>query len=59
VLALEPRHFGALSGLGTILREIGDDKRAATAYKRALELDPYLDNVKEALDEMGGEGQGT
>ena len=58
VLALEPRHFGALSGLGTILREIGEKKWAAEAYQRALTVDPHLDNVRKALDELGEEGVG-
>jgi tetratricopeptide (TPR) repeat protein len=52
VLELEPRHFGALSGLGMIMRAIGDDKRAIAAYKAALTVDPHLDNVQEALDEL-------
>ena len=52
VLEIEPRHFGALSGLGMILRAIGDDKRAIEAYRQALALDPFLDNVKDALDEL-------
>jgi tetratricopeptide (TPR) repeat protein len=51
-LALEPRHFGALSGLGMIMRDIGQDKRAIDAFKRALAVDPYLDNVKKALDDI-------
>jgi tetratricopeptide (TPR) repeat protein len=57
-LALEPRHFGALSGLGTIMRDIGDNRRAVTAYRQALEVDPHLDNVKQALDEIDKEGAG-
>jgi tetratricopeptide (TPR) repeat protein len=51
-LALEPRHFGALSGLGTMMRELGDEKHAIAAYKQALAIDPYLDNVKKALGEL-------
>ena len=57
-LALEPRHFGALSGLGMIMRDIGQDKRAIDAFQRALAVDPYLDNVKKALDDIQGENAG-
>ncbi len=52
VLALEPRHFGALSGLGMIMRSLGDDKRAMIAYRQALAVDPYLDSTQESLDEL-------
>ena len=55
-LALEPRHFGALSGLGLILKELGEDERALEAFEQALRIHPYLDNaktmVKRLKDEM-------
>ena len=57
-LALEPRHFGALSGLGMIMREIGDEKRAIEAYQRALAVDPSLDGVQKALDELQAKSAG-
>jgi tetratricopeptide (TPR) repeat protein len=49
VLAREPRHFGALSGLGLMLQEIGDDKHALEAYRKALEIDPHLDGIADAV----------
>ncbi len=52
VLSLEPRHFGALSGLGMIMRELGDDNRAMAAYRAALAVDPLLDKIRNALDEL-------
>ena len=52
VLAREPRHFGALSGLGLILQEIGDEKHALEAYRRALAIDPHLENVDEAVKSL-------
>jgi tetratricopeptide (TPR) repeat protein len=52
VLSREPRHFGALSGLGLILQELGDDKDALAAYRRALAIDPRLENVGEAVKNL-------
>jgi tetratricopeptide (TPR) repeat protein len=49
VLAHEPRHFGALAGLGLILQDIGDDKHALQAYEAALAIDPHLHNVPDAV----------
>ena len=52
VLVLEPRHFGALVGLGSIFRELGDDQRAIAAYNQALELDPHLSDARKVLEEL-------
>lgn len=49
VLSREPRHFGALTGLGTILQELGDDKRALEAYRRALAVHPRLQKVPDLV----------
>jgi tetratricopeptide (TPR) repeat protein len=49
VLAREPRHFAALSGLGLILQEIGDDKHALEAYRKALAVDPHLEHIPEVV----------
>jgi tetratricopeptide (TPR) repeat protein len=52
VLAREPRHFGALSGLGIILQEMGDDKHALDAFRRALAIHPHLERVPELVKKL-------
>jgi tetratricopeptide (TPR) repeat protein len=49
VLVREPRHFGALAGLGMIMQELGDDKRALDAFRKALAVNPHLDKVPELV----------
>jgi tetratricopeptide (TPR) repeat protein len=57
-LKRDPRHFGAWAGLGMILRETGDKKRAFEAFKHALAINPHLDTVQKALDELKPDVEG-
>ena len=49
VLVREPRHFGALAGLGMIMQDLGDDKRALDAFRKALDINPHLEKVPELV----------
>jgi tetratricopeptide (TPR) repeat protein len=52
VLIREPRHFGALAGLGMIMQEIGDEKRALDAYRKALAINPHLDKIPDQVKSL-------
>jgi tetratricopeptide (TPR) repeat protein len=56
VLRIEPRHFDALAGMGAVLREMGKDKEALAVFEQALALDPHLDSVEKAADELKKKG---
>lgn len=49
VLAREPRHFGALAGLGMILQELGDDKRALEVYRKVVEINPQTPRIPDLI----------
>jgi tetratricopeptide (TPR) repeat protein len=49
VLLREPRHFGALAGLGMIMQDLGDERRALDAFRKALAINPHLERVPELV----------
>lgn len=59
-LELEPRHFGALGGMATILGNSGRNAAAMRAYERVLEVYPMKRDAQTELgrlaDELAGEG---
>jgi tetratricopeptide (TPR) repeat protein len=58
VLAREPRHFAALAGLGMIMQDLGDDRRALEAFRKALEINPHLEKVPELVKQLSEKVEG-
>lgn len=52
VLKLEPRHFGALSGMGMILMQAGNDEMALRAFQRVLKVFPADANAQQRVMEL-------
>lgn len=59
VLALEPRHFGALMGLGFMLEEMDQLEDALRAFRAAQAIHPHRDEINDAVNrvERALEGQ--
>lgn len=59
-LRLEPRHFGALTGLAAILKETGRKELALDAYERTLDIYPMMRDAQSEVatlsEELAGEG---
>ncbi len=51
-LALEPRHFGALFGLGLIYTQLKDEAKAIEAFEKALSVHPHLQNAPEIVQRL-------
>ncbi len=51
-LELEPRHFGALSGLGLIYSQLEDPERAVAAFEAALEINPHLPGARANIQHL-------
>jgi tetratricopeptide (TPR) repeat protein len=58
VLVREPRHFGALAGLGMIMQDLGDERRALDAFRKALAINPHLDKVPELVRNLSEKVEG-
>lgn len=57
-LALNPDNYNAIYGLGAILEQLGDKRRAFLAYSRAQAIHPHHEDVIEALDRLRPAVQG-
>jgi tetratricopeptide (TPR) repeat protein len=58
VLIREPRHFGALVELGMIMQDIGDDKRALEAFRKALDVNPHLEKMPDMVKTLSEKIEG-
>ncbi len=58
-LQLEPRHFGALSGMGQIMKNTGRDELALQAWQRVLDIYPMMRSAQNEVatlsEELAGE----
>lgn len=52
VLALEPRHFGALAGMATMLEAAGKEELAMRAWQQFLDVYPSDRKAQEQLGEL-------
>ncbi len=58
-LRLEPRHFGALSGQGLIYMQQDRKAEALHWFRRALDVNPFMDGVRQNVEMLEAELEGT
>lgn len=58
-LELEPRHFGALSGLGLIYLEQGQYEAALVAFEKTREINPFMPGVEENIEHARALAEGS
>jgi tetratricopeptide (TPR) repeat protein len=57
-LALEPRHFMALAGLGSVLNETGNPKKALAAFREALKVHPHIEGIGKIVERLAASHDG-
>lgn len=58
VLKLEPKHFGALVGMASILHHTGFEKRALEVYRHALSIYPHQPEIEKIAGKLALEVEG-
>jgi tetratricopeptide (TPR) repeat protein len=57
-LERDPKHYAAMNDLGVALEAIGAKKEALEAYRKALAVNPFLDDTKRTVEELRLEVEG-
>ena len=57
-LEFDPRNYSTLSDLGTALEQTGAKKEALEAYRKALKVNPFLDQARDAVKQLTHEVEG-
>jgi tetratricopeptide (TPR) repeat protein len=58
VLRLEPRHYGALSGLGLIFLQMNEEEKASQAFEKALFYNPHIEGARQHLERLQSQQAG-
>ena len=59
VLRLNPRHFGAMSGLALILEETEHDEEALQVWRKVVLIHPHADGAEDAIRRLAAAVEGT
>lgn len=57
-LALDPKHYKAIQGLGLLMQEMGEKKAALRAFRELLKIHPHLEEALQAVRELSREVEG-
>lgn len=57
-LRLDAKHYRAITDLGLLLETLGAKKEALEAYRRALAVNPFMDDAKAGADALKREVEG-
>jgi tetratricopeptide (TPR) repeat protein len=57
-LGIDPNNYKAIRDLGVALRQTGDKKGALEAFRKALEVNPFFEQARQAADELKHELEG-
>ncbi|MFT6931415.1 MAG: tetratricopeptide (TPR) repeat protein [Paracoccaceae bacterium] len=51
-LELNPNHFGALSGLGQILKALSENDASLSAFRQAAAIHPHRPDIQQAIEQL-------
>jgi len=57
-LDIDPKHYNAINDLGVVLQALGAKKEALQAFRKALEVNPFLDDARQAVESLSRKVEG-